>query len=257
MITLIARALKSGVVEEGQYHPTPKGSPQGAPVSPVISNIVLNELDQELEKRGHCYCRWADDFLIFVKSERAGNRVMDGISETIERELGLRVNKEKSKVAETWKAEFLGFQILGSKIKISKKSVKRLKEKIRNVTKRNNPVSMKQIVEEMNKYLRGWMGYYQVQEYKRVLQELDWFIRSRLRSMQLKKWKKPRKFQRIMINLGHDVDKSKRTWVKMTKWQSIHRADVKFVLNNKWFKQLGLVFLSDYINRNLELPFSC
>ncbi len=255
MITLIARALKAGTIVDGKYQPTPKGTAQGSPVSPVISNIVLNELDQELERRGHQYCRWADDVVIFVKSERSGKRVEEGITKYIE-EIGLKVNREKSRVCKFKEVEFLGFQILNKKIKIGSKSRKKMKQKVKELTKRNNPLSMKQIVEELNEYLTGWMGYFQVQEYKRVLEELDWYTRSRLRSMQLKKWKKPRKFQRVMIILGHDVKKSRRTWVKMNKWYSVHRADVKLVLTNKWFRKLGLVFLSDYINRNLELPFS-
>lgn len=254
MITLIARAIKAGVIIEGKYQSTPRGAIQGSPVSPVISNIVLNELDQELERRTHQYCRWADDFVIFVKSERAGHRVMAGITKYIEN-LGLEVNKEKSRVRKFKDVEFLGFQILNKKIKIGTKSKTKMKQKVKELTKRNNPLSMKQVVDELNEYLTGWMGYFQIQEYKRVLEELDWFIRSRLRSMQLKKWKKPSKFQRVMINLGIETGKAKNTWVKMNKWYSIHRADVKFVLNNSWFRKLGLVFLSDYINRNLELPF--
>ena len=122
LVTLVARALKAGVIVEGRMEKTTKGCPQGSPVSPMLSNIVLNELDQELERRGHQYCRWADDFLILLKSERAAKRVMDGIVKYLEEELNLPVNKEKSGVLEIKNAPFLGFQILRGKIRVSNKS---------------------------------------------------------------------------------------------------------------------------------------
>jgi RNA-directed DNA polymerase len=122
LVTLVARALKAGVIVEGKFEKTTKGSPQGSPLSPMLSNIVLNEMDQELERRGLKYCRWADDFVILVKSERAAKRVMEGITRYLEEELGLPVNKEKSEVSHIKDVEFLGFQILANKIRVSAKS---------------------------------------------------------------------------------------------------------------------------------------
>ena len=253
LVTLIARALKAGVIVEGKMEKTTKGSPQGSPVSPMLSNIVLNELDQELERRGHRYCRWADDFLILLKSERAARRVMDGIVKYLEEELTLPVNKEKSGVSEIKSIPFLGFQILRGKIRVSNKSRVKFKDKIRELTRRNNPFSMHQNIQELNKYLQGWVAYFGIQEFKKLFGDLDGWIRSRIRSMQLKKWKNPRKFQRIMINSGFKPQEAHRVWVRMNKWQSVHRRAVRFVMNLKWFRRQGLVFLNDFTKRSLEL----
>jgi len=253
LVTLIARALKAGVIVEGKMEKTIKGCPQGSPVSPMLSNIVLNELDQELERRGHRYCRWADDFLVLLKSERAARRVMDGIVKYLEEELNLPVNKEKSGVSEIKSIPFLGFQILRGKIRVSNKARVKFKDKIRELTRRNNPFSMHQNIQELNKYLQGWVAYFGIQEFKKLFGDLDGWIRSRLRSMQLKKWKNPRKFQRIMINSGFKPQEAHRVWVRMNKWQSVHRRAVRFVMNLKWFRRQGLVFLKDFTKRSLEL----
>ena len=253
LVTLIARALKAGVIVEGKMEKTIKGCPQGSPVSPMLSNIVLNELDQELERRGHRYCRWADDFLVLLKSERAARRVMDGIVKYLEEELNLPVNKEKSGVSEIKSIPFLGFQILRGKIRVSNKARVKFKDKIRELTRRNNPFSMHQNIQELNKYLQGWVAYFGIQEFKKLFGDLDGWIRSRIRSMQLKKWKNPRKFQRIMINSGFKPQEAHSVWVRMNKWQSVHRRAVRFVMNLKWFRRQGLVFLNDFTKRSLEL----
>jgi group II intron reverse transcriptase/maturase len=256
LVTLIARLLKAGVMIEGVFHKSLKGSPQGSPASPILSNVVLNELDHELERRGHRYCRWADDFVILVKSERAAHRVLESVVNYLEDHLGLPVNQQKSHVAEAKDVEFLGFQILRGKIRISHNSRSRFKQKVRELTVRNNPLSMYQIIEELNEFLRGWVSYYRVQEFKKIFGELDGFIRSRLRSMQLKKWKKPKKFQRMMIRSGYPVQEARRTWVKMNKWQSVSRTVVRFVLNLKWFRRQQVVFLDDFTQRQLKLKFA-
>jgi len=256
LVTLIARALKAGIVVDGEYRKTTKGCPQGSPLSPMLSNIVLNELDQELERRGHRYCRWADDFVILLKSERAAERVMAEIVKYLEIVLNLRVNREKSKVAAIKDVSFLGFQILRGKIRVSNKARMKFKDKVRELTRRNNPLSMYQIIEELNSYLRGWVSYFGIQEFRMLFRDLDGWIRSRLRSMQLKKWKKPRKFQRMMIRAGFKPSQARRVWVKMNKWQSVDRKEVRFVLNLQWFRRQGLLFLHDFTKRNLELAFS-
>jgi hypothetical protein len=240
----------------GVWEKTVKGCPQGSPVSPVLSNIVLNELDHELESRGHRYCRWADDFIILLKTERAARRVMESVTTFLEQSLGLPVNRDKSQVALVKDVEFLGFQVLIGKIRISTQARKRFKDQVRRLTPRNNGKSMGQITHHLNQYLRGWVGYYRVQEFRRAFRELDEFIRSRLRSMQLKKWKKPRKFQRMMIRAGYQVDEARRTWVKMEKWQSVSRRPVRFTLNLKWFRRQGLLFLDDFTSQTLKLEFT-
>jgi RNA-directed DNA polymerase len=245
-ITLIARHLKAGVIIDGIKVKTDKGCPQGAPASPIISNIVLNELDQELEKRGHRFCRWADDFIILVKSERSAARVMDSTIKYLEQSLELPVNNEKSKTGNIRKINFLSFSFLIGKVRISTEAKKIFREKVKRLTKRNNPLSMYQIIKELNQFLRGWVNYFKIQEFKSPLEELDWYVRSRLRSMQLKKWKNPRKFQHEMRKAGFGICESKRVWVKMNKWQSVHRAEVKWTLNLDWFRGYGLITLKDY-----------
>lgn len=252
LVTLIARALKAGVMVEGIFEKTTKGCPQGSPLSPMLSNIVLNELDHELERRGHRYCRWADDFLILLRSERAAQRVMDGVVRYLEEELNLPVNKDKSEVAKIKDAPFLGFQVLRGKIRVSNKARIRFKDKIRALTRRNNPLSMYQITQELNTYLRGWVSYFGIQEFRYLFRDLDGWIRSRLRSMQLKKWKNPRKFQRIMIKTGFKLQQAHRVWVKMNKWQSVERKEVRFVMNLKWFREQGLIFLHDFTKHTPE-----
>lgn len=246
LVTLVTRALTAGVVVKGQFEKTSGGCPQGSPLSPILSNIVLNELDHELERRGLKYCRWADDFVILVRSERAACRVMEGCIRYLEEELGLRVNQEKSQVANAKAVTFLGFQILRGKIRVSNQAREKFKDRVRSLTRRNNPLSMFEVIQELNSYLRGWVGYFRVQEFRKLFGDLDGWIRSRLRSMQLKKWKKPGKFQRVMIKAGFPPTEARRTWIKMNKWQSVDRREVRFVLNLEWFRQKGLLFLHDF-----------
>ncbi len=258
LVTLVARALKAGIMVDGKFEKTTKGCPQGSPLSPMLSNIVLNELDQELEKRGHRYCRWADDFLILLKSERAAKRVMEGITGHLENNLNLPVNKEKSQVALVKDVPFLGFQLLREKIRVSNKARLKFKAKVRELTRRNNPLSMYQAIQELKVYLRGWVGYFRIQEFRNLFRDLDGWIRSRLRSMQLKKWKNPRKFQRMMIRAGYKPYEARRVWVKMNRWQSVMRKEVRFVMNLQWFRRQGVIFLHDFTNKqqSLELTFS-
>jgi RNA-directed DNA polymerase len=258
LVTLVARALKAGIMVDGKFEKTTKGCPQGSPLSPMLSNIVLNELDQELEKRGHRYCRWADDFLILLKSERAAKRVMEGITGHLENNLNLPVNKEKSQVALVKDVPFLGFQLLREKIRVSNKARLKFKAKVRELTRRNNPLSMYQTIQELKVYLRGWVGYFRIQEFRNLFRDLDGWIRSRLRSMQLKKWKNPRKFQRMMIMAGYKPYEARRVWVKMNRWQSVMRKEVRFVMNLQWFRRQGMIFLHDFTKKqqSLELTFS-
>ena len=245
-VTLLARLLKAGVVVDGVFEKTIKGCPQGSPLSPIISNIVLNELDHKLEERNLGYCRWADDFVIVVRSERAAQRVMQKTVLYLEEELGLEVNTEKSQVAPIRKISFLGFSILAGKIRVSSKAQLKFKARIRELTRRNNPLSMYQVIHQLNIYLRGWVGYFGIQEFKYLFRDLDAWIRSRLRSTQLKKWKKPRKFQRILITAGFDPTEAKQVWVNMRRWKSTLRTQVRFVMSLEWFRERDLVFLHDH-----------
>ena len=256
LVTLVARAIKAGTRVDGRTKKSTKGVPQGSPVSPILSNLVLNELDQELERRGHRYCRWADDFVILVRTERAAERVMASISQYLESELGLHVNIEKSRVAPIKHVEYLGFQILRGKIRVGTKARKKFKNRIRELTPRNNGRSMYANIYELNKYLNGWIAYFRIQQFKTLLKSLDGFIRNRIRSMQLKKWKKPKKFQRMMRKAGICPQDAHKTWVRMNKWQSVHRRVVRAVLSNRWCRGQGLTTLDDFTQRNLKFAFA-
>ena len=256
MITMIARALKAGVIVEGKFEKTTEGCPQGSPLSPVLSNIVLNDLDHELERRGLRYARWADDFVILVRSERAAKRGMEGTIRYLEEELGLPVNKEKSQVAKVKDVPFVSFHVRAGKLRVGDKARTRFKTRVRQLTRRNNPLPMYQVIQNLNEYLRGWVAYFRVQEsQQRLFRDLDAWTRSRLRSMQLKKWKKPRKFQRMMIRAGFSPQEAQRIRVKMNRWQSVNRKEVRFVMNLRWFREQGLFFLHDFTRANPELPF--
>jgi group II intron reverse transcriptase/maturase len=244
LMTLIIRALKAGVIEDGKFHKTTKGCPQGSPLSPMLSNIVLNELDHELERRGLKYCRWADDFVVLVRTERSALRVLSGIIEFLEGHLGLPVNREKSKAVKIQDITFLGFSFSHKgTVKISDKATGKFGDRVRSLTRRNNPLSMLQIIQKLNEYIRGWGNYFMIQEYAGVFDKLDKWIRIRLRSMQLKKWKKPKRFQTMLIKAGFHPDEAKKVWVKMDKWRSAKRMEVQFVLTPNWFNEIGLFSL--------------
>ena len=252
LLTLIARALKAGVIVEGRFEKTEKGCPQGSPLSPMLSNIVLNELDQELERRGLRYSRWADDFVILLKSERAAKRVLKGVTSYLKEHLNLPVNEEKSGVTVIKDVTFLSFQILAGKIRVSNKARIKFKSKIKELTRRNNPLSMYQLIQDLNSYMRGWIAYFRIQEFKYLFRDFDAWIRSRLRSVQLKKWKNPRKFQHCAIKAGLPPHQARRIWVRMNKWQSTMRKEVRIVMNLDWFITRGLISLYDYTKATLK-----
>ena len=252
LLTLIARALKAGVIVDGVLEKTEKGCPQGSPLSPMLSNIVLNELDKELERRGLRYARWADDFVILLKSERAAQRVLKGVRRYLKEELQLPVNEGKSEATAIKEVVFLSFQILAGKIRVSNKARIKFKDKIRELTRRNNPLPMYLLIQAVNSYMRGWIEYFRIQEFKFVFRDLDAWIRSRLRSVQLKKWKKPRRFQHYAIKAGLAPDQARRTWVRMNKWQSVMRIEVRTVMNLEWFRIRGLLHLHDFTAATLK-----
>src|SRR6266704_2302071 len=184
LLKLIRAFLNAGVMENGLVSPSVEGTPQGGPLSPLLSNLVLDELDRELERRGHRYVRYADDCNIYVRSERAGQRVMESISRFITQKLKLKVNEAKSAVARPQERKFLGFSFTSGKElkrKIAPKSLERFKHRIREITRRAKGVSMKQVMEELARYLRGWRGYFGFCETPSVLQGLDAWVRRRVR----------------------------------------------------------------------------
>jgi len=191
MLKLIRAFLTAGVMEEGLVSPVDEGTPQGGPLSPLLSNIVLDELDRELEERGHRFVRYADDCNIYVRSQRAGERVMESISDFIHRKLKLKVNGEKSAVDRPGKRKFLGFSFTAkAKRRIAPKAIQRYKERIRELTRRTRGVSIETMSEQLVVYLRGWKGYFGKCETPSVLEQLDQWTRRRLRLVVWKQWKR-------------------------------------------------------------------
>jgi RNA-directed DNA polymerase len=192
MLRLIRAFLKAGVMENGLVGPVDEGTPQGGPLSPLLSNLVLDELDRELERRKHCFVRYADDCNIYVRSRRAGERVKQNITRFITRRLKLKVNEQKSAVARPVERKFLGFSftLREAKRRIAAKAIVRFKQKVRELTGRTRGVSIEQMTKELASYLRGWRSYFGFCETPTVLESLDQWIRRRLRSMIWKQWKR-------------------------------------------------------------------
>jgi RNA-directed DNA polymerase len=189
MLKLINRYLKSGAMVGGVCQPTEEGTPQGGPLSPLFANLLLDRLDKELEHRGHRFARYADDCNIYVRSKRAGERVMTGVTRYLSQKLRLKVNEAKSAVARPWERAFLGFTLLYScKRTVSDKAVKRFKEEVRRLSRRTRGVSVTTVVAGLRKYLVGWKAYFGVCESRSKLKELDSWVRRRLRCYLWKQW---------------------------------------------------------------------
>lgn len=195
LLKLIRRYLEAGVLVNGEVVERWEGTPQGGPLSPLLSNILLDEMDKELERRGHCFCRYADDCNVYVQSERAGQRVMESVTRFLEKKLRLKVNRAKSAVGRPSGREFLGYRILHvakARLSITPGSLKRAKDAIRRITKRNRGVSLGRVLRELGTFTDGWVGYFWRARTPSVFQELDEWTRRRLRCYQWKLWKKPR-----------------------------------------------------------------
>lgn len=206
VLKLIRGYLRCGVMIAGVSVRSEEGTPQGGPLSPLLSNIVLDELDKELEERGHRFVRYADDFMIYCKSKRAAERVKQSITKFLSAKLKLLVNQDKSAVSRPWLRKFLGFtyfQMCGqSKVRIHTKSLKRFKDRIREVTSRSRGKSLKQVINELNQYFLGWWGYFRLTEAKSFLKGLKIWIMRRLRSLVWKQWKNPKTRVNNLKKLG-------------------------------------------------------
>ncbi|MFA4874098.1 MAG: group II intron reverse transcriptase/maturase [bacterium] len=243
-LKLIRAFLNAGVMEDGLVSPTEEGTPQGGPLSPLLSNIVLDDLDRELERRGHRFVRYADDCNIYVRSERAGHRVMEGVSRFITKKLKLKVNGEKSAVGKASNRQFLGFGFTGGKTpkrRISSKAVKRFKERVRKLTRRTRGGEMKRMVSDLSVYLRGWIGYFGFCETPSVLRDLDSWVRRRMRCVVWKRWKRGR--TRFAELRKRDVGKelaAKMAGSAHGPWRLSRSQAMSIALPNVFFASLGL-----------------
>jgi len=247
VLKLIRAYLNAGVMEDGLVTPSAEGTPQGGPLSPLLSNIVLDELDQELERRGHAFVRYADDCNIYVRSAAAGERVMKSISDFITRKLKLKVNRDKSAVDKPSQRKFLGFTFSEKKatVLVSGKSVKRFKDRIRELTRRG--VQALRMIADLNTYLRGWVGYFGHAEDYWTLRDLDSWIRRRLRSLSWRAWRTPRKRFRELTHRGVSAyDAILLVRYRRNPWRASRMPALNVALPNRlWHERLRLLSLLD------------
>jgi RNA-directed DNA polymerase len=244
MLKIIRAFLNAGVMENGLVSPTGEGAPQGGPLSPLLSNIVLDELDRELEKRGHRFVRYADDCNIYVRSERAGQRVMTSITEFIAKKLKLKVNDKKSAVARPRDRKFLGFSFTANrqpKRRIAPKAVERFKKRVRELTRRTRGVSIDKMVGELAVYLNGWRNYFSYCQTPSVLRGLDQWVKRRLRCVVWKQWKRGRVRFKELRNRGVGKDLAAQTAGSARgPWRLSWSPALHVALPDAYFVSLGL-----------------
>ena len=249
VLKLIRKYLQSGIMINGIVVSNEEGTPQGGPLSPLLSNIMLDELDKELEKRGHRFCRYADDCNIYVKSKRAGERVMENITSFIEGKLKLKVNINKSAVERPWKRKFLGFTlgIMFGKAysSISKQSLKKHKDKLREILSRSNPMTLEQRIIKLNQVNIGWINYYGIAKCKGIAVQLDKWIKLRLRMCIWKQWKKVKTRYKNLKKLGlNHYQAIKFANTRKGYWRVANSDILTTTLTNQFFNDLGLKSLT-------------
>lgn len=258
LLRLIRKYLQSGIMTDGVVSQRTEGTPQGSPLSPLLSNIVLDELDKKLEERGHKFVRYADDCNIFVRSQTAGERVMQSISDFIEGKLKLQVNQVKSKVCPSNQTKFLGYTIRwDGTLSIAGKSLERIKDKVRKITKRNRGRSFEMIISELTPVLRGWLQYFQYASGLKPIQRLDSWIRRKLRCYRIKQCKRTITLQRFLVSLGVEIWQS---WILALSgiglWRKSNCPQSVQAMSMRWFDEQGLYNLTLNYNRlnNLRKP---
>ena len=242
VLKLIGKYLRAGVMVDNRLQKTPKGVPQGGPLSPLLANILLDDLDKELERRGHRFARYADDFTILVKSMRAGERVMQSIKRFLTSKLKLIVNEKKSHVDRVDRCSFLGFTFIKGKIRWTEKPFAEFKHKLKQLTGRSWFVSMDYRMQKIAKYVRGWMNYYGISEYYEPIPKLDQWLRRRIRMCYVKQWRKPRTKVKNLIKLGCPLDKAKPIGMsRKGPWHLSRTYATQLAMNDKWLEEQGLV----------------
>jgi RNA-directed DNA polymerase len=252
VLKLIRRYLQAGIMAGGLVEPAREGTPQGGPLSPLLSNVLLDELDKELEKRGHAFCRYADDCNIYVASRRAGERVMESVSQFLEKRLKLKLNKDKSSVDRPWKRKFLGYSMtpdMQPRLKVAPESEARLRVKLKVVFKRGRGRNLKKVIEEMKMLLIGWSSYFKLAEVKAAFERLDEWIRRKLRCILWRQWKRAHTRAKKLMKRGLLEE---RAWKSATNgrgsWWNAGASHMNQALPKQYFDRLGLVSL---LNRHL------
>ncbi|MBE0643563.1 MAG: group II intron reverse transcriptase/maturase [Bacteroidetes bacterium] len=250
VLKLIRRFLQAGIMTEGIAMQRTEGTPQGSPLSPLLSNILLDDLDKELEKRGHAFCRYADDCNIYVRSRKAGERVLASIRLWLGDRLRLRLNEEKSAVDRPWKRTFLGYGMTGereTRLTVSTKNVKRFKSRLRMLYHKGRGRNLGRfIVEDLLPVLRGWFEYFRLAEVKRVFKELDGWIRRHLRKILWRQWKRPRTRQARLRSFGISGERAwKSSWNGRGPWWNAGASHMNQALPKSFFQRLGLYSLLD------------
>ena len=259
-LRLIREYLRSGIMEGGVVSQRIEGTPQGSPLSPLLSNIILDELDKELTLRGHSFVRYADDCSIYVRSRKSAARVLANITKYIERDLKLKVNKEKSKVSHPVESTLLGFSFYNEKgkwaIRIAKKSIQRITDKVKAITQRNNGMNTKQKIAKLKPIIQGWVNYFWIAKSKSTMQKLDERVRTRLRMGKWKEWKKCKTRVDQLIKLkakkqkAYEWGNSSRGYCRVA-----HSPILCTTLNNSYFRKAGYEgFYNTYIHFTESQP---
>lgn len=244
LLKLIRAFLTSGVMENGLVEATTEGTPQGGPLSPLLSNIVLDELDQELQRRGHRFVRYADDCNIYVRSQRAAERALASVTQFVERQLRLKVNREKSAVDRPWKRKFLGFSFTVNRLtkrRVAPQSIERFQQKIRELTRRTRGDAVEEVVGSLARYLRGWLGYFRFCQTPSVLRDLESWVHRRLRSLLWKQWKRGQaRFAELRKRgVGHDLA-AQSAGSRHNVWRLSRSPALNHALPGKFWRSLGL-----------------
>ena len=251
ILHLIELFLKSGVMNKVEFEPSELGSPQGGVISPLIANVYLNEFDQEMMRRGHRIVRYADDILIFTRSQSAAENALHQASKILEEDLKLTVNKEKTHLAHSSTGiKFLGVKIFGWCTQIQQKKIKAFKEKVKRITKRNSPVNLQRVIDELRSKMRGFANYFRIANCKKLFEELMAWIRRRLRSKQMKLWKKPAKLQRVLGQRGYQGDFKA---IKMTSWRNSCSQHAHYSMPNSLFDEMKLFDMSK-VETGISVP---
>jgi RNA-directed DNA polymerase len=243
---LRGKYLRAGVVIKGRLQKSREGVPQGGPLSPLLANILLDDLDKELEKRGHRFVRYADDFVILVRTQRAGLRVKESVTRFLERKLKLKVNQDKSRVSSTDNTNFLGFTFKGTKIRWSDKAFLEFKRRVKRLTGRSWFVSMEYRYKKLSQYIRGWMNYFGISEYYRPIPEIDQWLRRRMRMCYWKQWRRPRTKIRNLRKLGTSLKAALDVGLsRKGPWRLARTLATQTGMTNKWLKEQGLVSVKE------------